>query len=55
MRSGKSEYKKGLRALLIGITINPTGRYESLGIYTPRKYINVANMKDISQKIKSRT
>ena len=44
MRSGKSEYKKGLRALLIGITIKPTGKYVSFGMFTPGKNVNVANM-----------
>ena len=41
MWSGKSEYKKGLRALLIGIIINPTGKYESVGMCTPGKNIKV--------------
>ena len=36
-RSGKLEYRNGLSALLIGITINPIGRYESVGIFTPSK------------------
>ena len=56
MRSGKSEYKNGLRALLIGITINPTGKYESVGMCTPGKNIKVvANAKETSLRINSRT
>ena len=55
MRSGKSEYKNGLRALLIGITINPTGKYESFGMSTPGKNVKVANIKKTSFRIKSRT
>ena len=46
MRSGKSEYKNGLRALLIGMTINPTGKYESVGMATPGKNVKVANTKE---------
>ena len=44
MISGKFEYKNGLRALLIGITINPIGKYESFGMFTPGKKVKVANM-----------
>ena len=46
MRSGKSEYKNGLRALLIGIIINPTGKYESVGMCTPGKNVKVAKRKE---------
>ena len=33
--SGRSEYKKGFKALLMGMMISPTGKYESVGISNP--------------------